>query len=258
MKGLVSLVVISLFLISFIGAMGITGGAIDNSTGNQEQNKEANSEKGLNTYQNKEMIQEKNRLRFENKTGVQCPDDCICTGVVVKCSLPNEGREMTIYAGKSGNIIIQVKGENMTTNVTLYKSEDKIYGVFKNNETKRVRILSDQVKDKVNEKIKKHLEKESIILEEDGNYKYEGEKKSKLFGFIPIKTKVKAEINAETGEWVKINEPRWWGFLAKEEGEQIVGASCGTVTPSYNNECCKSKGYDIWDNEKSECVFLLD
>ena len=245
MKGLVSLVVISLFLIGFIGAVGITGSAIDNSTGNQEQNKEA--------------IQEKNRLRFENKTGAQCPDDCICTGVVVKCSLPNGGREMTIYAGKSGNIIIQVKGENMTTNVTLYKSEDKIYGIFKNNETKRVRMFSDQVKEKVKEKTRRHLEKENITLDKDGNYKYEGEKKSKLFGFIPIKTKVKAEVNAETGELVKINEPRWWGFLAKDQvEEQIVGSSCGTVTPSYNNECCKSKGYDMWDNEKSECVFLLD
>lgn len=207
----------------------------------------------LTNEQLKKIIHAKNKITAEAKAG-ECPDNCTCTGSVVKCELEND-REMTITAGKSGNIIVQVKGENMSTNVTLYKADEKIYGVFKNNETKEIKMLPDQVKEKLREKTAKLLEDEKITLNEDGTYKYEGKKKSKLFLFIPIKVKVTAEIDAETGEITKTSKPNWWEFLAKDEGNPIVGASCGTVSPDSRDECCKDKGYDLWDTEKGECVF---
>ena len=38
------------------------------------------------------------------------------------------------------------------------------------------------------------------------------------------------------------------------EDEQIVGASCGTVTPGYEDECCLNKGYEGWDPESFTCI----
>jgi hypothetical protein len=346
MKGLVILSIISLFLVGFIGAIGITGGAVDNSTDDEELNQVSttNSNEGnddseddlnddaeddlnedtedekvccsiliivpdskpryeikdkkectnvnengeervgaslqivnnsfckqarerlkeqlkerlkakLSEIEKRELIQEKNRLKFEARTGVECPESCTCTGSVMKCTLAN-GREMTIMAGNSGNTIVQVKGENMTTKVVLYKAEDgKVYGVFKNNETKQVRMLPDQVREKIKEKLARQLEKEDVTLTEDGTYQYDGEKKKKLFMFIPVNAMVRAEIDPETGEVLEISKPKWWEFLATDEGNQIVGASCGTVSPDSRETCCKGKGYDTWDNTIGDCVF---
>jgi hypothetical protein len=253
------LLVASFFLIGFVGAISLTGSTIDNSTHDEHQagtdNPQNDNHHKLDASQIKEIVKEKNKLKFENKTGAECPESCTCTGSVVKCEFANGTREMTITAGKSGNTIIQIEGENMSTKVTLYKSGDRVYGIFKNNETKVVRMLPNQVKEKLREKTAKFLENENITLDENGTYQYEGKKKSKLFFFIPIKIGVKAEIDAETGEIIKMSKPNWWEFLTKDEANQIVGASCGTVTPGYNDKCCQTKGYDAWNNETGECIF---
>jgi hypothetical protein len=47
-------------------------------------------------------------------------------------------------------------------------------------------------------------------------YEVEGVKDSKLLGVINKEMKVKAQVDAQTGEVVKIEKP-WWAFLAKEE-----------------------------------------
>lgn len=219
--------------------------------------KEANS-KSLNSNYSKEIreaIQENHRIKFTNK-GSECLKNCTCSGSTVKCILPGGEREMTITAGKSGNIIVQIKGENMTTNVTLYKGDNgKIYGVFRNNETKVVRMLPDQVREKIKEKIKAKLKNESVELNDEGNYEYTAEKESRLLGLFLVKTKVMARINAETGEVISVRN-KWWSFLARDiEAEPIVGAGCGTVTPGYNDECCQNKGYDVWNVTASECQF---
>lgn len=163
----------------------------------------------------KEVVKEKNRVKFTNRT-LECPIDCTCTGSVVKCTLASGG-VMTVTAGQSGNIIVQIKGENMTTNVTLYKSGDKVYGVFAGNDTREVKILPDKVKENIKARIKARLQNENITLDENGTYIYGGEKQTRLFFIIPIKVAVKAEINSETGEVTNIESNKWWSFLAKDE-----------------------------------------
>ena len=213
----------------------------------------------LNESQVKKLIQNRNRLMAQVKNGT-CPDKCTCTGSVTKCEFANGTREMTIQAGNSGNVIIQVQGINASTQVTLYKAEDgKIYAVDENNETKEIRMLPDQVKDKIKKEITARLEDESMILNEDGTYEYQAEKKARLFFIFPVRTEVRATVDAETGELIQISKPKWWEFLAREEkAETLVGSSCGTVTPGYNDECCKTKGYDIWNQEAGECEFLVE
>ena len=209
----------------------------------------------LTEEQKRELITERNRLRFEDKAGFTCPDNCTCEGSTVKCLLPNGGRELTIYAGESGNIIVQVQGENMTTNVTLYKANDgKIYAVNKDNKTKEVNLLPDQVKEKIRERLSRQLGNETISLDENGTYQYQGEDNARLFAIFPVKVAVQAQLDSTTGQIVELKKP-WWAFLAKDEGQQLVGASCGTVTPGYNDQCCQTKGYNFWNATAAECQF---
>ena len=115
---------------------------------------------------------------------------------------------MTVTAGRSGNIIFQVKGVNASTNVTLYKSEGKVYGIFKNNKTRAINFLPDQVKEKIKNKIKARLENQTIELDENGIYQIQGRKKARLFFLFPVREKIRAQIDSETGEIIRSEERR--------------------------------------------------
>ena len=43
-------------------------------------------------------------------------------------------------------------------------------------------------------------------------------------------------------------------MIEEDDEPPILGASCGTVTPGYQNECCARKGFDRWDAEEFTCV----
>ncbi|HQI57491.1 MAG TPA: hypothetical protein PKZ06_00120 [Candidatus Pacearchaeota archaeon] len=171
---------------------------------------------------NRENKRERIRLQDgSTQNEIECPEGCVCSGSNVKCSFENGTRVMTVHAGNSGNTIIQIKNINASTNVTLYKQNEKVYGTFKDNETKEI-VLPDQIMKKLKERKQKRLRlyNESIELGENGYYHVEMKKKSRLFLLVPVREHVRAEVNAETGEIVKIRNP-WWGFLAKDIKEDI-------------------------------------
>ncbi|MEK6945583.1 MAG: hypothetical protein AABW63_02210 [Nanoarchaeota archaeon] len=161
-------------------------------------------------------VRERQRLKFEDRTNQTCPTNCTCMGVVMKCPLEGGGSQMTIFAGKSGNIIIQIKGENMTTNVTIYNDNGTLIGEFGNGEIKEIKITPDQLKVKFREKEKIELEDEEIELKDNGFYEYKGKKNARLLAVIPVKEHVTSEIDPETGE-VKVVKTSWWGFLARDK-----------------------------------------
>ena len=142
-----------------------------------------------------------NKLRRFNETGL-CPNNCTCTGSTTKC-YTKDRREMTIEAGNSGNVIIQIKGENMTTTVTLYRNNEtgKIIGVFENS-TEEI-ILPDEVRERLQTKIKKQLENTNMTLDEDGFYTIRTTTKSKFLFFFTTTRRVEVKMNAETGEIIK-------------------------------------------------------
>ena len=45
------------------------------------------------------------------------------------------------------------------------------------------------------------------------------QKRSRLFFLFPVKEKVNAEVSAEDGEIIRIQNP-WWGFLALDQAEE--------------------------------------
>ncbi|OGJ12555.1 hypothetical protein A3K82_00045 [Candidatus Pacearchaeota archaeon RBG_19FT_COMBO_34_9] len=198
----------------------------------------------------------RNRIKNQYANQSECPNNCTCTGSATKCWLEDGTREMTVTAGESGNVIIQVKGVDGTTKVTLYKTEDgKLYAVSKDNETKRIKLLPDQVQEKIREKLQRQLENGEIVLNEQGIYEYRAQKRARLFFIFSVRERVQAELDPETGKLIQVRNP-WWGFLAKDEkAEPVLGASCGTVTPGENDACCQNKGYDFWNSESEECEF---
>jgi hypothetical protein len=161
---------------------------------------------------------ERERIREHYNHTFECPENCTCTGSTVKCEF-GDGRTMTVYSGKSGNVIIQIKGVNTSTNVTLYKEDGKIYGNFTGNKTKEIH-LPDEVVDKLKERHQKRLQlyNESINLTDEGYYQVQTKKKARLFWLIPVRENMRAQVDAETGEIIKIRNP-WWGFLARDNRE---------------------------------------
>lgn len=237
-------------IVSFSTAASITSSAISNRTAANIKDVITHAQANkLTNAQISKIIAARNAIS-EIKNGT-CPSKCTCSGKVVKCLLANGTREMTIVAGNSGNVIFQVQDANASTKITLYKADDgKIYGVFKGNETRVVRMLPDQVIEKIKERIKAKMQDENITLNENGNYTYTAEKKARLFFIFSVKIPVKAEIDSETGAIAEVGAGKWWSFLARDENsEQLVGSSCGTVTPGYNDACCQNKGYDVWNQE---------
>ena len=195
--------------------------------------------------------------RMNSSDNKSCPENCTCSGSTMKCELENGAREMTITAGNSGNEIIQVKGVNSSTTVNLYKSDEgRMYILNKGNKTKKINLLPNQVHERIAERLSRELENETIELDENGTYNYQAKNIVKLFALFTVKMKVKAKIDAESGNVTKIAKP-WWSFLAVEK-ETIVGESCGTVTPGYNDKCCEDKGYNFWNNETATCEFLAE
>lgn len=220
---------ISMILISFVYAAPITGSAVgdngmnsDDSNGNgvKQQNEITTSTQNQGeTTQNqiKTAIKEQNRLRIYQNSS-ECPNNCSCDGSTTKCPL-QDGKEMTIQAGNSGNKIIQVKGEQVKTQVELYQSQGKVYGQFKGNITKQINITPEQIRERIQERLKlQNCSCENASLNQEGYYEVQTKKRARLFFLFPVNEKVNAEVDVETGD-VKVRNP-WWGFLAKDIKEE--------------------------------------
>ena len=70
----------------------------------------------------------------------------------------------------------------------------------------------------INSKFTIELKQTTITKNNETKIFYEivGEKHGKFLGLFKTKNKIISEIDAETGEVLKIKKP-WWGFLFKED-----------------------------------------
>jgi len=257
MKKKLALIFGIVLLMSFVVAQG-NSNQPNNSQQNTMQETSINIQNQTQVQQQtrvQQAIQSQNRLQIHNQTG-ECPNNCSCQGSVIQCQMQN-GRQMTIQAGKSGNTIVQTKGQNISTNVELYTEGGIIYGQFKGGKTKAINLMPDQIQEKLQQKISSQLDEElEIELDENGFYQVQAKKQARFLRMFRVQERIRIKFDPETGEMLQIRNS-WWGFLAKDiKAEPIVGASCGTVSPTGRNECCQNKGYDLWDEEKAECVFI--
>ena len=187
------------------------------SSGNNSENKEdETSIKENYAAKIQAAIKTKNQLKLNAS---EIPENCTKTGSVIRCEL-QQGKAMVVMAGNSGNTIIKIDGENISTKAQLYHHNGEIYGVFEN-KTKLIEYLPEQLKEKIRERTRARLNNTNITLNENGEYEYQAEKQARFLGLFKVKEKVKWHIDSETGEILKQKVP-WWGFLAndiKEESE---------------------------------------
>jgi len=227
--------------------------------GNQENTAQSQTQQQIQNEGGESATQVQREANSRPQNESACPENCTCSGLTTKCKIKGQ-REITIVARKEGNIIIQAEGENVSTNASLSYTpkEGKFYIFLKNNKTKSIKIFPDQIKEKLQKKLRQRNESYNITLDENGIYQVQTQKRAKLFFLFPVKEKVKIEIDSETGNIIK-TKTSWWGFFAKDsKDKELLGSSCGTVTPGYNDECCQNKGYDFWNSEKAECEFVAE
>ncbi len=161
------------------------------------------------------IIRERNELRVRERiNALDCPSECDCNGSATRCEFENGSRTLMIRAGNSNNTILQIKDINASTRVFLYKEGDMIYGRFRNNDTRKI-ILPDEARDRIQNRTRAKLRDENITLDEEGRYQIEARKRARLLGLIPVRERVRAQIDAETGEILRERNP-WWGFLAAD------------------------------------------
>ena len=143
----------------------------------------------------------------------ECPEDCVCAGSTIKCETEN-GREMTVVAGKSGNVIIITQTANASTSVVLIKNSTGLYGTF-SGKVKKIKYMPDEIKEKVLKKLKiTNATSYNITLNDDGSYVMNIDGKYRVLWIFPRKTTVVMKINSETGDVVIIKKP-WWKFRAE-------------------------------------------
>lgn len=204
----------------FILAILIIGSlAIIYATGQENQDKSK--------VQNKVTMNKTTFVPWQKRNESECPQNCSCHGAVVSCPTEN-GKIMTIEAGRSGNIItIIVNKTEVNTTLEVEQEVDnnktKIKVKLSNGRKAEIKVMPDTASERAIERLGQL--NFTIVLKEIpvGNnktvaYELQAERHMRILGLFRIKAQVKAQIDAETGEIISIKKP-WWAFLAYEPEE---------------------------------------
>jgi len=185
----------------------------------------------------KKALEERNRLRIREAAG-ELPEGCSQEGNVLRCEVTGEDgvtrKTIRVEAGNSGNEVeIRVGESKMRTKVEVYHRDGKIYGVFNKDgnetgEAREIKVLPDEVREKIRARIKAHLEgNETIELSEDGNYDVEARKEARFLGLFKIRERINFEVDSETGDILR-ERARWWSFLSRDVIEDTTATSSDT------------------------------
>jgi hypothetical protein len=186
---------------------------------------------------------EAKRLRFvpwQKRNESECLEGCKCVGAVMSC--PTEtGKTMTITAGRSGNTIVitidksevetelEIEAENETDNETgVGRNKTRLRAKLSNGQTKEIKIMPDVASQRALERLRLRtcseenctIELKEVEGKKDKQLAYElqAERHSRILGMFRKKMQVKAQVDAETGELIRVKKP-WWAFLASEPEE---------------------------------------
>lgn len=178
----------------------------NNETETDDNETEIDDDSGNQTKERERKRLKQTVMNYLNST--ECPEDCVCAGSTIKCETEN-GREMTVVAGKSGNVIIITKTANASTSVVLIKNATGIYGNFAG-KVKKIKYMPDEIKERVLKKLKiTNATSYNMTLKEDGSYEMTIDGKYNVLWLFPKKTMVVTGINSETGEVIVLKKPFW-------------------------------------------------
>ncbi|MBT4257605.1 hypothetical protein HOD88_00275 [archaeon] len=172
-----------------------------------EEEKEIEFENG------KQKIEIQRRIRYEN-------------GTEITYKIKIEEKE------KNGEIIqkisVEGKGPEVESKLKLKTinqgNESIIRAMLSNGNETTINFLPDEIYSRIREQL--HTQNISIELEEKVHknipkviYNIEANKNGKFLGIFKMKLKIEEEIDAETGELLKMNTP-WWAFMVSEDEEE--------------------------------------
>jgi hypothetical protein len=137
----------------------------------------------------------------QDTSGTSTQEEAITTSTV---SISKTGTSSTSI--QSGNVEVVTSEKVSVTN-------SKLEMQTSSGSTKEIKVMPEEISEILGttsiETTELKEESENVV------YSITGSKKGKFLFMFPVKMKVQARINAETGEVISSKKP-WWAFLAKE------------------------------------------
>ena len=242
MKGLSKFVlglIICILLVGIVFAANEGFGSQNNETGNSVNASVSNNASNSEEAQQRQTIRERNEFKDELRELRQEKKE-------LKGNLREYLRERNEIRARilGKNVTFDKQGEKLRLRVENHMAETMLNiteELDEDNETvlkvkdsngnlRIIKIMPDTVAERALERLrlKNCVEEEgcSIELKEVGQgeqaklaYEMKTQRQSKVFGLFGARMQVQAQVDAETGEIVRVNKP-WWAFLASEPAEE--------------------------------------
>ena len=155
-------------------------------------------------------------------------------GIAVKDgSYTGEGGQQVMIQ-KQLNNQMQLRVNNVSADCGLNLTQQQIQNKTKletklsNGRNAEIKIMPDTASETALQRLRlKNCDEDCTIeLKEVGSgnqvkaaYEVKTQRQSKVFGLFRARMNVQAQIDAETGEVIRVNKP-WWAFLATEPAEE--------------------------------------
>ena len=144
-----------------------------------------------------------------------------------------QGQQMQIQEQANNQIRLEVGGvsADCDCNMTQEKIQNKtkLYVGLSNGEHAEIKVMPDTASETALNRLRLKVCSEenncSIELKEVGlgeetklAYELKTKRNARIFGLFRVRMEVQAQVDAETGEIVRVRKP-WWAFLASEPEE---------------------------------------
>jgi len=143
------------------------------------------------------------------------------------------GRQMKIQKKENNRIRLEVGGVGVDCDCNMtqdkFQNRTRLKTMLSNGRNAEIKIMPNTASETALQRLRlKNCveEKCSIELKEVGQgeqtklaYEMRTQRESRVFGLFKKRMQVQAQVDAETGEVIRVRKP-WWAFLASESDEE--------------------------------------
>jgi len=145
------------------------------------------------------------------------------------------GQQIQIQEKTNNRIQLRVGNHSADCGLNLtqekVQNKTKLYAKLSNGINAEIKVMPDTASETALNRLRLKVCTEenncTIELKEVGKgeqvelaYEIKRERQAKIFGLFKARMQVQAQVNAETGEIIRVKKP-WWAFLASEPEEEI-------------------------------------
>jgi len=212
------------------------GGRISNGNQIEDRGRQGNGGEGAMVTHIKKRVNRTIFSPWQKRNESECPEGCACYGAVVFCKTET-GKTMTIEAGRSGNVITitieKIEADTELEIETEYggaaQNKTKLKAKLSNGRKAEIKYMPDVAAQRALERLRLRvcsaerncsieLKEVRVRNENKAAYEIQAQRHARILGLFKTKMQVRAQIDAENGEIIKIKKP-WWAFLAYEPEE---------------------------------------